>query len=418
MNARTKDRPSLHQLRGRGLSKTATHRLEKLISLLRRQDHNAWAIGDCCIPLVDSHRVSLRTLSEITGHSRSRLCEYRLTAKVFGPAQRQGFTFQDSLLARLIQQRLKTLDMSLLQIRDEIKRLSIKRLPDAKRHFVQRLLWQERNEALAHSAALGAQHGQVVNAVHHADYREVIPQLPDSSAKLIIADPPFGGYSWRSHGGYASGRSHTSGLRYDCDNNTTEEALAVTLDLFDICLPKLAEGGCLVLFQPGGQPDRPEVLTRAKEPGWSCRHTLTWHKSNMVNPCGCAEPYGISTERILVFSRRNEELRWHEKGLPRSDVLTFDAPTKTAHQEMEQGKRPFGDMFVYQKPIPMMELLIRKHTHPGELVVEPFGGSGSAVIAAAQLDRRWLYCESNQETFVWAARRIDQALKSVATAAS
>ena len=57
--------------------------------------------------------------------------------------------------------------------------------------------------------------------------------------------------------------AHTSGLRTDSDNNTDPSALNVTLPLFEMCLPRLAVGGCLLLFQSGGKPDRPEILTEA-----------------------------------------------------------------------------------------------------------------------------------------------------------
>jgi len=48
-----------------------------------------------------------------------------------------------------------------------------------------------------------------------------------------------------------------------------------------------------------------------------------------------------------------------------------------------------------------MKHLIGKHTHPGELVIEPFGGSGSgsACRAAAELGRHWVYCETNAGAF-------------------
>ena len=307
--------------------------------------------------------------------------------------------------------------MSLIEIRSEVKSRRITRIADAKAHFVQRLLSQQQNEALINGVAAETRAWQLINAAHRSDYRDVIPRLPNGSVKLFIADPPFGGYSWRTHGGYASGMSDTSGFRYDCDNNATDEAMAVTIDLFRTCKPKIAEGGILLLFQAGGRPDHPEILAAASEHGWECRHALTWHKTNAVNPCHLSEPYGISTERILLFCRTGDRIQWHERDLSRSDVLTFETETKTAHHQMQRGERDFGDMFVYQKPIELLELLVRKHTFQGELVVEPFGGSGSAVIAAAQLGRRWVYCESNAATYSWAAPRIERMLADQATAA-
>lgn len=50
-------------------------------------------------------------------------------------------------------------------------------------------------------------------------------------------------------------------------------------------------------------------------------------------------------------------------------------------------KRIIGNLHPTQKPIRLFEIPIRQHTVVGEIVLEPFSGSGSQLIAAAQLDR-------------------------------
>lgn len=48
-----------------------------------------------------------------------------------------------------------------------------------------------------------------------------------------------------------------------------------------------------------------------------------------------------------------------------------------------------------QKPVRLMELLIELVTKPGQTVIDPFAGSGSTLIAAHGLNRRYLGCESS-----------------------
>jgi len=63
-----------------------------------------------------------------------------------------------------------------------------------------------------------------------------------------------------------------------------------------------------------------------------------------------------------------------------------------------------------------MKRLISKHTYPNESVIEPFGGSGPVSQAAAQLNRRWIYCESNHSNFALGARLIAERIGSSAIA--
>jgi site-specific DNA-methyltransferase (adenine-specific) len=66
-------------------------------------------------------------------------------------------------------------------------------------------------------------------------------------------------------------------------------------------------------------------------------------------------------------------------------------------------KRPVGDVIEYaytgnhlhptQKPVEALRPLIECFTQPSDLVFDPFVGSGSTLVAAAQLGREWLGIE-------------------------
>jgi len=46
-----------------------------------------------------------------------------------------------------------------------------------------------------------------------------------------------------------------------------------------------------------------------------------------------------------------------------------------------------------QKSLPLFEELVRKHSNPGDLVLDTFLGAGTTAIAAKNTDRRFLGCE-------------------------
>jgi len=50
-----------------------------------------------------------------------------------------------------------------------------------------------------------------------------------------------------------------------------------------------------------------------------------------------------------------------------------------------------------QKPIQLMEELVEKFTKPGQLIIDPFAGSGSTLVAAQKLGRQYIGIEINQE---------------------
>ena len=63
------------------------------------------------------------------------------------------------------------------------------------------------------------------------------------------------------------------------------------------------------------------------------------------------------------------------------------------------------------KPLPFMQWLVEKASLPGEIVLDPFMGSGTTAIAALQLDRKFIGIELDREYFDEACRRIEEAQK-------
>ena len=257
----------------------------------------------------------------------------------------------------------------------------------------------------------------LINNCHHSDWRHIVPKLPDKSVQLFICDPPFNMYRDKRRGGYVSSRASTNGLRIDCDyGRTEEEALDVTLPLFELCLPKLKDDGILLLFQAGGRPDRYQVLQKAIEFGWECPYALIWNKGN-TRVGSFQNPYSISSERILVFCKLNQHTKKFQDGLSHGDILYFPTTTKELTNKMHHGKIPYGDFHMFQKPLELMEFIIKHHSYPGDLVVTPFGCSGVGAIASANLQRQWVYVESNKQNYLWGSKRIIEAISKLSSQA-
>ena len=190
--------------------------------------------------------------------------------------------------------------------------------------------------------------------------------------------------------------TRVTSARKDCDGLRNEDAVQVTTDLFRLAMPKLVKDGCMVVFRPGATADPSWLMDAASANGWACRYAITWHKGS-IKLADASQPYSIASERLLVFARPDDRLLNHD-GSERSDVVKFAA----VRPDYATG----DDHHLFEKPVALMKFLIRKHTYEGELVVEPFGGTGSASIAAIDLNRRWVYCESNRSNFELGSTRI------------
>ena len=65
-----------------------------------------------------------------------------------------------------------------------------------------------------------------------------------------------------------------------------------------------------------------------------------------------------------------------------------------------------GKFHPTQKPVALFEYLIRTYTNAGEIVLDPFAGSGTTAIAAIQSGRRWICIERDPGYFASAVARV------------
>ena len=59
-----------------------------------------------------------------------------------------------------------------------------------------------------------------------------------------------------------------------------------------------------------------------------------------------------------------------------------------------------------QKPEELLRKLILASSSEGDLVLDPFSGSGTTAVVASQLHRQWLACDENPEYIQWATQRL------------
>ena len=100
------------------------------------------------------------------------------------------------------------------------------------------------------------------------------------------------------------------------------------------------------------------------------------------------------------YGNGNERDDWtpHPLGAKPRDVI--EIPT-TCNGMGEKTPHPT------QKPEELLRRLILGASNEGDMVIDPFSGSGTTVVVAEQLGRRWMGCDTNSEYNQWAVDRIE-----------
>jgi len=95
---------------------------------------------------------------------------------------------------------------------------------------------------------------------------------------------------------------------------------------------------------------------------------------------------------------KNHLWRPHPKGAKPRDVLEIPTTCNGMHE-----KTPHPT----QKPEELLRKIVLASSNPGDLVIDPFLGSGTTAVVAEQLKRKWKGCDNSLEYSQWAMRRIE-----------
>ncbi|MDQ3635637.1 MAG: site-specific DNA-methyltransferase [Acidobacteriota bacterium] len=117
------------------------------------------------------------------------------------------------------------------------------------------------------------------------------------------------------------------------------------------------------------------------------KHTLKYPS----HPQAKTSQYGNNGKRKDVWTP-------HPKGAKPKDVI--EVPT-TCNGMGESTPHPT------QKPEELVRKFILASSNEGDLILDPFSGSGTTLVVAEQLDRKWVGCEINPEYNEWAIQRIE-----------
>ena len=224
--------------------------------------------------------------------------------------------------------------------------------------------------------------------LYHQDCLKVLRMLPEKNVDVIFADPPY----FLSSGGVSchSGRQ-VSVNKADWDKPLTpEEKLRFNRKWIRECRRVLKDSG--TIWISGTLHNIYSIGVALELEGFSIINNVTWQKANPSPNLAC-RCFTHSTETVLwarkQLTPKKKGTHYFNYGLMKElnggkqmkDVWLLPMVSK---KEKAHGKHPT------QKPLPLLERILLCSTKPGDLVLDPFNGSGTTGIAAASLGRAYI----------------------------
>ena len=230
------------------------------------------------------------------------------------------------------------------------------------------------------------------------DSLKELPKFETESVDLIATDPPYGISNKNK-----ITRKETTDINMDFgvwDHFTEEEFIEFTRQWFYECMRILKKNGWMYIFF--GNTWIWILQTSIRDnPQFDIIHrtTYTWCKSNPA-PSYRKFNWRSSTEPALVFS----------KGKCR--IPNFLDQTRMKNYGMTSCRSNYGvSGHPTEKPISLMELFVETSSNKGEIVLDPFMGSGTTGMACLQLKRRFVGIESSPHWFSVAEDRLKRFQK-------
>lgn len=225
--------------------------------------------------------------------------------------------------------------------------------------------------------------------IKHGDCLELLKELPDKSIDLIVTDPP---YLLETDGAGMFGKKadNYGGERYVMKNIDFMKN-GISDDVLNELVRVLKKINIYIWCSQKQLPIFYDYFVNKKKCNWNL---LCWHKTNPTPTCG--NKYLTDTEYCLFF--RDKGVRVYGEYATKR---TFYVSQKNL-EDKKQYKHPTI------KPLDIIKNLIINSSQEGDIVLDPFLGSGTTAVASILLNRHFIGYELNEEYFNIASQRINK----------
>lgn len=199
-----------------------------------------------------------------------------------------------------------------------------------------------------------------LNKIIQGDCLQIMKTYPNNCIDLILTDPPYGdnvAYGWNN--------------KIIKNNENPLINCNALIEMYRI----LKQNRSLYIFTNWKHyPFLTEFIIRYTK--FNIRHLIVWKKHNF----GLGWAFRHQYELILVL----------EKGKPKYNLTDFSDVQTSSHINHNKLNHP------HQKPLDLLKKVILHSSKEGDLILDPFAGSGSTCKACNELNRKWIGIELDE----------------------
>jgi len=215
--------------------------------------------------------------------------------------------------------------------------------------------------------------------LYQGDCLEVMKEMPDESVDMVLTDPPYG-MDYQSNR-----RTATDKFRKIEQDSGLDWIGGFSRELYRLMKPNTAG----YVFCSWHKVD---VFKQALERNFKIKNLLVWVKNNHGSG-DLKGAYAPKHEFVFFFHKGRSLLRDGR----RPDILEYS--------KVSGGKM----VHPTEKPVDMLERMVRDSSDSSDVVFDPFMGSGTTGVAAKNLNRDFIGIELDEEYFKIAQERVNIA---------
>lgn len=232
--------------------------------------------------------------------------------------------------------------------------------------------------------------------IYNGDCIDVMNGLEEQSIDCIITDPPYnlGLFMHQRNTNLVKMRSNSFAYA-GWDNMEYEEWAKNMRQFLVLCKKLLKPKGSLVIFMSIIKVE--SIVKLAQEIGFYYKTTGIWHKTNPM-PRNMNLQFVNSTECWIYFINGGTTGTFNNNKKVKHDYLESSVCPAS---EKKFGKHPT------QKPLKIMKELVELLSNPGDVVLDPFMGTGSTCVASALTGRKYVGIELCEEYYLISKKRLE-----------
>ncbi len=250
--------------------------------------------------------------------------------------------------------------------------------------------------------------------IYHGDCMEILKKLPAESAKLIFADPPYNLQLKQEL--YRPNQTRVDGVDDEWDKfSSNSEYETFTAGWLSACRRVLSEDGTIWVI--GSYHNIFRVGKIMMDLGFWILNDVQWHKTNpMPNFRGVR--FTNATETLIWAKKSENQKRYtfnHQvmKQLNGGKQMTsvWQIPLCTGIERIKDanGKKAHST----QKPEELLRRVILSSSSEGDLVLDPFSGSGTTCAVAKKLNRKSIGIEKEEKYVKISKKRIEDIEQNI-----